>query len=219
MKNSATIETGEAGGGAGSFYDSIAHLYDLTFRFNQYGRSLEKYLRANLMPLHGGARILDAGCGTGLLTLALMKVLEHPASINAIDLSASSLVKARRAVRDKLRHTPHHVNFAQANVLALPFANASFELIVTSGALEYVPISEGMTELARVLAPGGYLLHLPVRPSPASKLLEIMFRFKTHPPRAVAEHTERHFRIVRQHHFLPFEPIGWTKTAVLAQKI
>ncbi len=205
--------------GAGSFYDSIAHLYDLTFRFNQYGRSLERYLRANLMPLASDARILDAGCGTGLLTLALLKALKLPARIHAIDLSISSLTKARRAVNDKLPQTPHKVSFTQSNVLALPFADNSFELIVTSGALEYVPLREGMAELARVLAPGGYLLHLPVKPSLVSKLLEIMFRFKTHSPRAVAEHTNRHFRIVRHHRFLPFEPIGWTKTAVLAQKI
>ncbi len=219
MKNNAATETIATDAGAGSFYDSIAHLYDLTFRFNQYGRSLERYLRDNLLPLPANAAILDAGCGTGLLTLALLKVLERPAHIHAIDLSASSLVKAQRAVMDNFPHTKHSASFAQANVLALPFSNDSFELIVTSGALEYVPLEDGMAELARVLAPGGYLLHLPVRPSPASKLLEVMFRFKTHPPRLVAEHTSRHFRVVAHHRFLPFEPIGWTKTAVLAQKI
>ncbi len=219
MKNNLAIEINTDSTGAGSFYDSIAHLYDLTFRFNQYGRSLERYLRAHLAPLPANARILDAGCGTGLLTLALLKILERPARIHAIDLSASSLVKARRAVQENSARIRHNVRFAQANVLSLPFADESFELIVTSGALEYVPLADGMAELARVLVPGGYLLHLPVRPSFASKLLEIMFRFKTHSPRHVAEHTNRHFRILRHHRFMPFEPIGWTKTAVLAQKL
>jgi ubiquinone/menaquinone biosynthesis C-methylase UbiE len=218
MKQNASTNL-DATNGAGSFYDSIAHLYDITFRFNQYGRSLERYLRANLVAFPTNAQILDAGCGTGLLTLALLKVLNHPARISAIDLSASSLAKAKRAVSKEFKSAPHDLRFAQANVLALPFADASFDLIVTSGALEYVPLKEGMKELARVLAPGGYLLHLPVRPSFASKLLEIMFRFKTHSPRSLAEHTNRHFRVVRHHHFPPFEPIGWTKTAVLAQKI
>ena len=74
---------------------------------------------------------------------------------------------------------------------------------MTSGVLEYVSLSEGFTELARVLAPGGYMIHLPVRPSPVSKLLEVMFRFKAHPPREIAENTSRHFRVVNHYRFPP----------------
>ena len=123
--------------------------------------------------------MLDAGCGTGLLTLALLRVLRQPARIAAVDLSRPSLKTAHRAVREEADIDHQQVGFAQANVLALPFPDDTFELVMTSGVLEYVPLREGMRELARVLAPGGYLLHLPVRPSPASRLLEVMFRFKT----------------------------------------
>ena len=203
--------------GAGSFYDRIAGLYDITFKFNGYSRSLEKYLEEHLPPLPAQARVLDAGCGTGLLTLALLKVLDQPLRITAIDLSSSSLATARRAVAENSGRT-QSVRFAQANLLQLPFADDSFDLIMTSGVLEYVPLSEGFTELARVIRPGGYMIHLPVRPSPASKLLEVMFRFKAHLPRDVEHYTNRHFRVVNHHRFPPLEPIGWTKTAVLAQK-
>lgn len=203
--------------GAGSFYDRIAGLYDITFKFNGYSRSLEKYLEEHLPPLPAQARVLDAGCGTGLLTLALLKVLDQPLRVTAIDLSSSSLATARRAVAENSGRT-QSVRFAQANLLQLPFADDSFDLIMTSGVLEYVPLSAGFGELARVMRPGGYMLHLPVRPSPASKLLEVMFRFKAHPPKEVAHQTNRHFRVVNHHRFPPLEPIGWTKTAVLAQK-
>lgn len=211
------MKTMEIDCGAGSFYDRIAGLYDITFKFNGYSRSLEKYLEEHLPPLPAQARVLDAGCGTGLLTLALMKVLDQPLRITAIDLSSSSLVTARRAVAENSGRT-QSVRFAQANLLQLPFADDSFDLIMTSGVLEYVPLSEGFGELARVIRPGGYMLHLPVRPSPASSLLEVMFRFKAHPPKEVAKQTQRHFRVVNHHRFPPLEPIGWTKTAVLAQK-
>ncbi|HEV2912258.1 MAG TPA: class I SAM-dependent methyltransferase [Pyrinomonadaceae bacterium] len=203
---------------AGSFYDRIAGLYDMTFKLNGYGRSLDQYLRAHPLPLSPGARILDAGCGTGLLTLALVKAATVPVRITAVDLSASSLAKAARAVAESARRL-HQVRFTQGNLLALPFADETFEVIVTSGALEYVPLREGFNELARVLVPGGHILHLPVRPSIASRFLELLFRFKTHPPLEVAESTERHFRIVEHYRFPPLEPIGWTKTAVLAQKV
>ncbi len=210
--------TTQSENGAGSLYDRIANLYNLTFKFNRYGHSLERYLRDHPLPLSAGARVLDAGCGTGLLTLALLRVLHQPARIAAVDLSRTSLKTAHRAMREETDIDHQQVGFAQANVLALPFPDDTFELVMTSGVLEYVPLREGMRELARVLAPGGYLLHLPVRPSPASRLLEVMFRFKTHPPREVAEHTNRHFRVLARYHFPPLDPIGWTKIAVLAQK-
>ncbi|HYG08748.1 MAG TPA: methyltransferase domain-containing protein, partial [Pyrinomonadaceae bacterium] len=94
---------------AGSLYDRIARLYDLTFKFNGYGRSLERYFREHPLPLEDDARILDAGCGTGLLTLALLRTLSRPAHITAIDLSASSLQKARQVAEQELRGRPHRV--------------------------------------------------------------------------------------------------------------
>jgi ubiquinone/menaquinone biosynthesis C-methylase UbiE len=204
--------------GAGTFYDSIAKLYDFSFRFNGYSRSMESYLRKNLPYLNHGARILDAGCGTGLMTMALAKTIQRQVKITAIDLSHSSLATARKAAGGK-RRRDHHVSFTQADMLALPFADHSFDLIVTSGALEYVSLQEGLGEIARVIMPGGYLLHLPVRPSPASRVLEYLFQFKAHSPREVARQTNRFFHVVTYHRFPPLEPISWTKAAILSQKI
>lgn len=204
---------------AGTFYDQIAKLYNITFKFNGYGRSLDQYLRDHPLPLSPGARVLDAGCGTGLLTLALLKALDISVRITALDLSASSLETARESVEQSDARRRQSISFMQGNLLSLPFRDDSFEMIVTSGALEYVPLREGFQELARVLAPGGHVLYLPVRPSPVSKLLELMFRFKAHPPQELARNTERYFRIVQHYRFPPLHPIGWTKSAVLAQRV
>lgn len=203
---------------AGSLYDRIASLYDLTFKFNGYERSLERYFHEHPVPLDDNAKILDAGCGTGLLTLALLRSLPRPAHITAIDLSASSLHKARAAVGQALQNRPHRVRFLQANLLALPFADETFDFIATSGALEYVLLGDGLKELSRVLKPGGHLFHLPVRPAPASTFLELLFRFKSHPPQEVKAHTERFLRIVSCYRFPPSDIIGWTKIAIMAQK-
>jgi len=202
---------------AGSYYDKIARLYDLTFKLNGYGRSLDQYLALNPLSLSRGAHILDAGCGTGLLTLALLRAIRFPVNITALDLSATSIVEAKKAVSQSPGR-PRDVSFTQANVLSLPFADNSFDLVVTSGALEYVPLKDGLDELARVIAPEGHLLHLPCRPTPASTFLEILFRFKSHSPRAVLQNTERHFRVVHHYRFRPTEIIGWSKSAILAQK-
>ena len=202
---------------AGSFYDRIAHIYDLTFKLNGYGRSIDQYFSKFPLPLSRDARILDAGCGTGLLSLALLRAIRFPVQITALDLSATSIAAAAKAVHGN-GGRKQNISYAQGNVLSLPFADDSFDLVVTSGALEYVPLAEGINELARVISPDGYLLHLPCRPSPVSTLLEVLFRFRSHPPKAVMEHTKRHFRIVHHYRFGPAEVIGWSKTAIMAQK-
>jgi ubiquinone/menaquinone biosynthesis C-methylase UbiE len=203
---------------AGSYYDRIARFYDLTFKLNGYGRSLDQYFYNHPLPISRGARILDAGCGTGLLTLALLRTIRFPVSVTALDLSSTSINAARRALYSSRGRTGD-VTFTQGNVLSLPFADDSLDLVVTSGALEYVPLADGLAEIARVITPGGHLLHLPVHPSVAGVLLEILFRFKSHPPREVVNKTERHFRIVHHYKFPPPQAIGWSKTAILAQKV
>lgn len=216
QNTATTLDSGERA--AATLYDRFANLYDLTFRFNRYSNSIERYLRERALPLPDGARVLDAGCGTGLLTLSLLRTLKRSAEVTAFDLSAPSLLKGLAALKRLGEPARHRVNFVQANLLALPFADETFDFVATSGALEYVPLGDGLDELARVTKPGGYLLHLPVRPAFASTLLEIMFRFKIHPPAEVERHTRRHFHLIEHHRFSPLEPIGWTKDALLAQK-
>ena len=204
---------------AGSYYDKIAAFYDLTFKLNGYGRSLDQYFANNPLPISRGAKILDAGCGTGLLTLALMRSVHFPVNITALDLSTTSISAARKAVAEGPGRA-RDVTFAEGNLLSLPFADNSLDLVVTSGALEYVPLAEGMSELARVIMPGGHLLHIPCRrPSPATTFLEILFRFKSHPRKEILSQTEQHFRMVHEYRFPPLQVIGWSKTAMLAQKL
>jgi ubiquinone/menaquinone biosynthesis C-methylase UbiE len=203
---------------AGSYYDKIASFYDLTFKLNGYGRSLDQYFALHTLPVSRGAKILDAGCGTGLLTLALLRSLHFPVNITALDLSSTSISAARKAVEESPGRT-RDVTFTEGNLLSLPFEDNSLDLVVTSGALEYVPLSEGMAEIARVIAPGGHMLHLPCRPSPASTFLEILFRFKSHPRKEILQQTKRHFRMVHEYRFPRLQVIGWSKTAMLAQKL
>src|SRR5580765_1328928 len=203
---------------AGSYYDRIARFYDLTFKLNGYGRSLDQYFDNNPLPISRGAKILDAGCGTGLLTLALMRSIHFPVNITALDLSATSISAARKAVAVSPGRA-RDVTFAEGNLLSLPFADNSLDLVVTSGALEYVRLDEGMAEIARVIAPGGHMLHIPCRPSPATTFLEILFRFKSHPRKEILHHTSKHFRMVHEYRFPPLQIIGWSKTAMLARKL
>jgi len=203
---------------AGSYYDRIARFYDLTFKLNGYGKSLDQYFENHPLPLSRGAKILDAGCGTGTLTLALLRNIRFPVSITALDLSSTSITAARKTIFYS-EGRKQDVTFAQGNLLSLPFADETHDLVITAGALEYVPLAEGLAEIARIIAPGGHLLHFPIHPSVAGIFLEILFRFKSHPPNEVMTKTEQHFRIVHHYRFPPPQVMGWSKTAILAQKV
>jgi SAM-dependent methyltransferase len=137
---------------AGSFYDRIERAYDLTFKLNGYGKSLDQYFEQHPLPVSENARVLDAGCGTGTLTLALLRTLRVPVKLTAIDLSSSVISTARKYV-GKENPNQQEVRFAQGNVMALPFADETFDVVVTSGVLEYLPLEEGFTGVGQGYRP------------------------------------------------------------------
>jgi SAM-dependent methyltransferase len=99
-------------------------------------------------------RILDAGCGTGFVA----RSLAARGPVAAIDVSeyATDLWNRSPCCR---------VQFARASVSALPFAEESFDLVVSLDVLYHRAVgddAEATRELARVLRPGGLiLLNLP----------------------------------------------------------
>src|SRR4026208_4663 len=127
---------------AGSYYDRIARYYDLTFKLNGYGRALDQYFETHPLPVSRGARMLDAGCGTGLLTLALLRAIRFPVAITALDLSSTSVAAARKSLYYSSGRK-RDVTFTQGNLLCLPFADDSLDLVVTAGALGCVPLGGG----------------------------------------------------------------------------
>lgn len=93
---------------------------------------------------------LDAGCGTGLTAERLAQRPEFD-SVVGVDASKEALARAQRYDRA----------WARATVLALPFADRSFDVVTCFDVLQHVPWSHdrrAVCELARVLRPGGVLL-------------------------------------------------------------
>lgn len=201
-----------------AFYDRISRFYDVTFKFNRYGNSLEQYLNDHLPVLPDNPRILDAGCGPGLMSEALLKTVGSQSRIVGLDLSAKSIKVARRTTAGD-DDSISNIQFIQANLLNMPFHDETFDLVVTSGALEYVSLQMGLSEIARVLAPGGYLIYLPLRPTLAGYFLAISFRAKVYLPDEVFEAVSSRFNIISEHLFKASEPIGWSKTAMLCRKL
>lgn len=98
-------------------------------------------------------RVLEVACGTGVVTRALDAVLDRDATIVATDLNPAMLVQAQR------EGTTRAVAWREADAQALPFADASFDLLVCQFGVMFFPDRpRAFAEARRVLAPGGTLL-------------------------------------------------------------
>ena len=92
--------------------------------------------------------ILDAGCGTG----SILKQLGNPAKNVGVDLAPEAVSFCRQRGL---------TNVQQADICALPFANASFDVVICSSVLYHQWVKDpavAVRELHRVLRPGGLLL-------------------------------------------------------------
>jgi ubiquinone/menaquinone biosynthesis C-methylase UbiE len=96
--------------------------------------------------------VLDVACGTG--TFERLVLLEQPTqSISGVDLSEKMLEIAAKKCRDY-----PHVSFQTASVAALPFADHSFDVVVSASAFHYFENpTAALTEMRRVLKPDGEL--------------------------------------------------------------
>ena len=201
-----------------SFYDRIAEVQSLAMKLNGYRDSVAKYLRSLDLNLGPDSFVLDGGSGTGLVTLALNDAGYRPRKTIAFDISHNSLKVSRGQFRKEKMMKPGRVAAVQGNILNLPFADRSFDLVLTCGVLEYVSLDDGLKELARVLKPKAKLVLIPVRPSIVSSVLELLYNFKTHQIRDVRKISQRYFSIVGNHKFPIHEPISWSKTIFLLEK-
>ncbi len=94
-----------------------------------------------------GAKVLDVGCGGGLLSNFL--ALEGH-QVTGIDLSQSSLDIARKYDRTK------SVSYRQANAYELPYQKESFDVVCATDVLEHVEDPKRLiSEASRVLNPRG----------------------------------------------------------------
>lgn len=97
------------------------------------------------------ARVVDLGCGGGLLALPLA---ERGARVVGVDLSEGSL----RAARSEARRRGIAASFLRADLRRVPLRSGSADLVLLSDVLEHVtdPAS-AVSEAARLLRPGGGL--------------------------------------------------------------
>jgi ubiquinone/menaquinone biosynthesis C-methylase UbiE len=132
------------------FAGSIPEIYDrflVPLIFESYARDLAGRL-ANVEPQD----VLETAAGTGVLTRAIAAKLAHQARIVATDLNQPMLDRA--AAREQ---TPGRITWRQADALALPFEDQSFDVVACQFGVMFFPDKVlGYRQARRVLKPGGH---------------------------------------------------------------
>ncbi|WP_142269056.1 class I SAM-dependent methyltransferase [Streptomyces sp. SLBN-115] len=102
--------------------------------------------------LRAGARVLDAGCGTGRALTPLRAAVGPSGVVIGADVTPAMLAAAVRAGRDRAGR------LMLADVTALPLRSASLDAVFAAGLIAHLPRpQENLRELARVVRPGGTL--------------------------------------------------------------
>jgi len=124
-----------------------------------------------------GSRVLDVACGTGNLAIPLAR---QGHIVTGVDIAPNLLAQAReRAVAEGLTAT-----FDEGDAEQLPYADASFDVVVTMFGAMFAPRPELVaSELARVLKPGGLLAMANWNPASfTGQMFKVSIRHVSPPP-------------------------------------
>ena len=173
-----------------SSYGTLANIYDGVLTLTGFKRGIENFLDRIDFNLPKGAKILDAGTGTGLVALYLAKRFPD-SEIIATDIDTRMLLELKRLLREE---RAKNVSFFQ-NDLNNPFEiralgafktnilqENSFDAIFVSAALEHVDIGKTIPQLAALLKPGGVFLNLGMKKGAASAVFGMVYKFKEYSP-------------------------------------
>ncbi|MFA7693824.1 MAG: class I SAM-dependent methyltransferase [Candidatus Hydrogenedentes bacterium] len=136
------------------FFDDLAPKWDSMISAGHSERL--RRLLAPILPADP-ARILDVGCGTGVLIPILTQELPAAGTVIAIDISALMIQETQKRIASLQPAAPCYA--LQTDVMAAPFSDCSFDSVFCNSCFPHFEDQQrAMLEMARLLRPGGMLV-------------------------------------------------------------
>ena len=149
-----------------------------------------------------GKRVLDIGSGLGGPDIALAEMGAH---VVGLDIEAPVIERARKLVAE--RGLSDRIEFTLTKPGPLPFADASFDIVYSSGAFTQIAAKEAMfKEVRRVLKPGGWFAAYDWMKGPGPFSEDMRYFYKMEGLTYAMETPEFHRRLLRK--------LGFAKVAV-----
>lgn len=212
------VHTEEHGAGQGHEHEH-GRLLDRGLRYDLEVWFLDRFLlrgkvramRARVLvlaKLGDGQALLDVGCGTGTLALEAARAPGSTLRVAGVDPAPRQIRRARA----KARRARLDVDFQQAGIEALPYADASFDAVTSTLMIHHLPDElqrRGLAEIGRVLTPEGRLVVADVLPGDTPEATSEQALIDLLEGSGFAVTTTERVQFPRAHH-------GWSAAVLLA---